>query len=413
LRIMKTLVAAVAVAATATALAVAPALAEPINPHTGKAVTPNAWDLVGVGSETISFVSDQLAYNYDKGVKHDTTKTPYIYEWDAFPPSNPLDTTQRVALKTGCKNTRPDGSSAGKTALETYGHVKYKGVTYPCVNFSRSSSGRNSTTAPIDPACSTGGICFVKLANDVVTYATTKGSNAPDNLTQAQLAEIFGCDIPAAHGFAKGTWGALLGAKAKDAKGSPDPLVPQTGSGTLKFWMETALGLPTDTEPSCGTLASAKRPDQQPEENEGISRVFLLKNGKPNPNVLYPYSIAAYVSQEAHSAKLHKKPTKAQNMFGFDETGALFLNGIKVGTKAIAPTVVSKREPVINPAWNATVFRRYVYDIVLFSSARGNVGGIPANLVKFFGPRGYWCTHNTVLQDYGFEPIGSLCGSSS
>jgi ABC-type phosphate transport system substrate-binding protein len=410
---IKTLVAAAAAAATVAALT-APALADPVSPHTGKAVTPSQWDIVGVGSQTIAFVNDQLAYNYDKGIKHDTTKTPYVYYWDATPPSNPASTAaQRVTLKTGCKNIRPNGSSAGKTALETYGHVKYKGTSYPCVSFAGSSSGRNSTTSPVDPACSTGGICFVKLANDVVTYATTKNSNAPSDLTQAQLAEIFGCTIPAAHGFAKGTWGALLGAKAKDPKGSPDPLVPQSGAGTLKFWMETALGLPTDTEPACGSLAGVTKKNFQPEENEGLSKLFLLKNGKPNPNVLYPYSIAAYVAQEAHSAKLHHKPGKGQNQFGVDETGVLFLNGIKVGTKNIAATVTVKKLPVINPAWNATVFRRYVYDVVLFSNARGSLNDIPANEVKIFGPKGYWCTHNSVLADYGFEPIGSLCGSSS
>jgi ABC-type phosphate transport system substrate-binding protein len=408
LRIWKTLIAAAAAAATVAALT-APALADPIDPHTGKTVTPHQWDIVGVGSQTIAYVSDQLAYNYDLGVKKDTTKTPYIYYWDATSPSNPGSTAaQKVTLKDGCKNTRPNGSGPGITALETYGSTKYKGVTYPCVDFAGSSRGRNSTTSPIDPSCATGGICFVKLANDVVTYTTTKGSNAPDNLSLAQLAEIFGCTIPAANGFAAGTWGALLGKKAKDPTAKPDPLVPQSGSGTLKFWMETALGLKTDTEPLCGSLANAHKASQ-PEENEGLAKVFLLKNGKPNPNVLYPFSIASYVAQEAHSPALHHKPGKGQNRFGFDETGVLFLNGIS----GIAPTVKSHGLPVINPKWNSTPFRRYVYDVVPFSSAKGNVNNIPADLVKFFGPKGYWCTHNSVLQDYGFEPIGSLCGTSS
>jgi ABC-type phosphate transport system substrate-binding protein len=411
LRIIKTLVAAAAAAATVAALSAAPALAEPINPHTGKTVTPNAWDIVGVGSETISFVSDQLAYNYDLSVKKDTTKTPYIYEWDAYSPTAKSATAkQKVTLKVGCPNTRPNGSSAGITALETYGTTKFHGVTYPCVNFARSSRGRSNTEPGADPSCATGGICFVKLANDVVTYATTKGSNAPDNLTLTQLADIFGCTVSAAHGDPAGTWGALLGSKAKkgSAKQKIDPLVPQSGSGTLKFWMETALGLKTDTEPLCGTLAKA-HVGSQPEENEGIAKAFLLKNGKPNPNVLYPFSIASYVAQSAHSAALHHKPGKGQNRFGFDETGVLFLNGIS----GIAPTVKSHGLPIINPKWNSTPFRRYVYDVVPFSSAKGNVNNIPPDLVKFFGPRGYWCTHNSVLQDYGFEPIAGLCGTSS
>jgi hypothetical protein len=405
---MKTLVAAAATAATVAALS-APALADPINPHTGKAVTPNAWDIVGVGSQTSAFVSDQLAYNYDKGIKKDTPSTPYVYQWDATPPSNPNDLNpQTVVLKAGCKEVRPNGSGPGITALTSYGITKYKGKKYPCVTFARSSRGRNSTTAPFDPACAKGGICFVKLANDVVTYATTRNSNAPDNLTKNELAEIFGCTIPAAHGFARGTWGALLGSKAKDPTAKPDPLVPQTGAGTLKFWMETALGLPTDTEPSCSSLAGITTVSAQPEENQGLSKQFLLKNGKPNPNVLFPFSVAAYVAQEAHSAALGHKPKKGQNLFGNDETGVLYLDGIA----GVAPTVKKGGVPVINPAWNRTVFRRYIYDVVPFASGKGTVNDIPANLVKIFGPKGYWCTHNSVLSAYGFEPT-EFCGSSS
>jgi ABC-type phosphate transport system substrate-binding protein len=406
LRIIKTLVAAAAAAATVAALS-ATALAEPINPHTHKTVTPNAWDIVGVGSQTTSYVSDQLSYNYDLGIKHDTTKTPYLYDWDAVPPSNLNDTSQVITLKAGCRNTRPNGSSAGITALETYGTVKYKGVTYPCVNFARTSRNRNSSTAPVDPACAPGGICFVYFATDVVTYATTKVTNVPDNLSKAQLAEIFGCDIPAAHGFAKGTWGALLGAKAKDPKGKPDPLVPQSGSGTLKFWMETALGLATDTEPACGTLAGITNPKFQPEENEGISVVFKLKNSKPNPNVLYPFSVASYVAQEAHSAAIGKTPKKGQNQFGRDETGVLFLDGIS-GT---APTVKVKGVPVINPAWKKTVFFRYNYNVVPYSAAKGNVNHISPELAKIFGPKGYECKQPKVLADYGFGST-ALCGTS-
>jgi ABC-type phosphate transport system substrate-binding protein len=408
LRFMKTLVAAAAAAATVVALS-APALADPTNPKTGKAETPAQFDIVGVGSETIAYVSNQLAHNYDLANKHNTPSTPDIFSWDGTPASNPGDTNpQTVVLKTGCKEVRPDGSSAGISALEAPGIVKYKGTKYPCINFARSSRGRNSTTAPIDSPCSKGGICFVILANDVVTYATTSGSNAPNNLTKNELAEIFGCSIPAAHGFGKGTWGALLGSKAKDPTGKPDPLLPQSGSGTLKFWAETALGLPGDDEPACGSLAGVTSVSKQPEENEGISKAFLLKNGKPNPNVIYPFSIASYIAQSVHSAKLGHKPGKGQNLYGFNETGVFHLNGIA----GVAPTMKKGGQVVINNAWNRTVFRRYVYDVVPFSSARGNVNHIAPNLVKFFGPKGYWCTHTSVLSAYGFEPT-EFCGSSS
>lgn len=110
--------------------------------------------------------------------------------------------------------------------------------------------------------------------------------NAPKNLSKLQLKEIFGCSVPATGPFAANTWGALLGPSAKGANDAIDPIVPQAGSGTLSFWMKTALGLTTTTEPTCGTAKNLTVP-QQPEENEGTSKVFLL-NGHPNPDVIYP-----------------------------------------------------------------------------------------------------------------------------
>jgi ABC-type phosphate transport system substrate-binding protein len=413
LRIVRILVAAGVAAATATALSMAPAMAEPINPHTGKSVLPSAYDIVGVGSESISYVVDQLTYNYDKADKANTPATPYIYSWDAVPPNNLNDTTQMITVKAGCKkNLRPDGSSAGITDMFSYGNTSYtykgKKHTVPCIDFARSSRPRKSS----DPRPIPGGAAFVQLAQDAVTYASTnlkgESTNVPDNLTFADLAEIFGCTVPAAHGFKPNTWGALLGAKAKGASDAIDPIAPQAGSGTLSFWMETALGLPTDTEPTCGTAATLPTASQ-PEENEGISKVFLLKNGKPNPNVIYPFSVGAYVSQEFHSAKCGVKPKTGQNSFGCNETGVFGLNGINYKGVVYAPTVTVKGVGVTNPAWRKTAFERTLYDVVRWTS--GTVQHIPGYLEKFLGPKGYFCGQGKVLAAYGFEPF-SGCGVS-
>jgi hypothetical protein len=401
LRIIKGLVVVGAIAATAATLAVAPALAEPIN-AAGHPVTPAPYDIVGVGSESISYVSDQLSYNYNLTVKKHGPSNPYIYDWDAVPPSNLNNTTQVITLKAGCtKEARPDGSSAGISALTTYPDTHYKGKTYPCVNFARSSRPRKST----DPDYAAGGVAFVTLAQDAVTYSSTAVTNVPNNLTKAQLVEIFSCTVPSANGDAANTWGALLGAKAK--KGSAgqkiDPIVPQAGSGTLSFWMETALGLTTDTEPTCGTAASLSTA-KQPEENEGTSSVFL-SHGKPNPNVIYPFSVGAYVAEAYHSKVCGHAPKAGQNKFGCDETGVLHLDGIA----GIAPTVKKSGVPVTNPAWNSTVFRRFLYDVVPFATNTSN--HIPTDLEKWFGAKGgaSFCKQTKVLEAYGFEPT-SLCG---
>ena len=403
MRILKTLVAACAVAATATALVAAPALAEPISSK-GKPVTPQPYDIVGVGSESISYLVDQLTFNYNLTVKNHSPAHPYIYSWDAVPPSNLNDTTQMIILKKGCKkNLRPDGSSAGIAALTSgYGTVTYKGKSYPCIDFARSSRPRKST----DPALGAGGVAFVTLAGDAVTYASTANTNVPNKLSTKQLQEIFSCTVPAANGFDANTWGALLGTSAKGAADAIDPIVPQAGSGTLSFWMETALGLTTDTEPTCGT-AAALATAQQPEENEGISKVFLLSNGKPNPNVIYPFSIGSYVSQLYHSRACGKKGKKGENQFGCNEIGVFHLNTIK-GQQA--PVVVKKGVGYTNPSWNTSIWHRFLYDVVRYSATTKD--HIPGYLDKYFGKTGYFCKQTSVLDAYGFEPT-PLCGSIS
>src|SRR5258708_5534129 len=61
MRMLKKLLVVGATAATATAMAVGPALADPPS-----GVTPKETDVVGVGSDTIQFVLDQLSFDYNK-----------------------------------------------------------------------------------------------------------------------------------------------------------------------------------------------------------------------------------------------------------------------------------------------------------------------------------------------------------
>lgn len=420
MRNIKALVAGAAVAATAAAMAVvavAPASADPINSK-GKTVTPAPYDVVAVGSESIFAVTDQLSFNFNKSVgKRHSPSHPYFYSWDAVNPKTPNDTNpENVILKKGCaKAVRPNGSSAGIAALSGYPTVKFHGKTYQCVDFARSSRPRKST----DPAAGTkGGVLFVALAGDAVTYASTnlKGekTNVPNNLTQAQLTEIFGCTVAAAHGFKANTWGALLGSKAKGAKQAIDPIGPQAGSGTLSFWFETALGLTTDTEPTCGTAASLPVA-QQPEENEGVNKIFGSK-AHPNQNAIFPFSVGSYVAQQYHSGTCGKKPGKGKNQFGCNQIGVLGLNGIKPTgfKKAIAPTVKSGKAAVTNPAWTGTVFHRTLFDVVRWTKTTKT--HIPASLGTWLGRNKYFCKQSSVLKAYGFEPLGNGplgCGSTS
>jgi len=404
LRIMRTMVAVGALALTAATVMAAPAMADPINSK-GKHVTPAAYDVVSAGSESIAFISDQLSFNYNKTVKHHSPSHPYYFSWDGVPVGNPNNSMQKVTLKSGCgRQFRPDGSSAGITDMGSYGTTKYKGKTYPCIDMARSSRARKTT----DPAYGPDGLAFETLWQDAVTYSSIGSkSNVPNNLTQAQLTEIFGCTVPPANGHAANTWGALLGSAAKPGSADTpiDPVLPQAGSGTLSFFTGV-LGI-AQTEPSCGTAANLGL-DQQPEENEGIDPAFLdggVKGGAPNPNVIFPFSIGVWVAQQYHSAKCGKKPTKSQNRFGCAENGVLSLDGIS----GVAPTAKVKGAVVTNPKFLKTVFKRYLYMVVPFSATTAD--HIPSRDEFLLGKKGYFCSKKIagVVAAYGFETT-PLCG---
>ena len=384
MRILKNLVAVSAVAAVASALAMAPALADPVNGHL-KPVTPLPYDIVGVGSDTTQNMLDQLSVDYNAAHKTHNATHPYIYSWDATPPSDPTITTPTlIKPKAGCssKTVRPDGSSAGITDLTTTQKIKYKGKTYPCFDFSRSSRPRKAT----DPGKTS--IVFVTLARDAVTYATSAVTNAPANLTTKQLTEIYSCTVQATGGHPANNW-ADLGGKS----GTIDPILPQSGSGTLSFFLG-AIGVTTP-----GSCVNATTP----EENEGTAPVFSTDSA----NLIFPFSAGAYIADKYHSPACKKKPGAGQNDFGCNQTGKLILRSIN----GEAPTSGTGSKTVIDSKFPPT-FKRFLYDVVPY--AAGTANHIPANLAGFFSKTGWFCSsaRGSVIRDYGFLTT-PLCGFTS
>jgi ABC-type phosphate transport system substrate-binding protein len=377
MRTLKKLFVAAAAAATVTATAMGPALADP-----PKGVTPKATDVVGVGSDTLEFLLDQFSFDYNR--THSTGAK--LYSWDALNPVTGL--TDNIVEKSGCASTpRPDGSSAGIAELAK----NAKTGTHFCVDFARSSRPRAST----DPAKGPGGILFVALAKDAVTWAANSTTNAPSSLTPAQLNGIYSCTIR--------NWNQVGG-----KSGTINAQLPQTSSGTRAFFL-TAIGVTTPG--SCvGSTA---------EENEGINPV--LKGA----NTIFPYSIGKYIAEKFHSAKCLNstctgnpacKPTSTQNRFGCDTHGSMVLHKIN----GIAPTTGTGTSTVINSKFPSN-FVRTVFDVVRWAKTANN---IPGYLQKFFdaknttgtGPVSGWaCSNSIAHQDminYGFKPT-PFCGTGS
>src|SRR6516165_11397222 len=246
------------------AAAAVPALADP-----PAGVTPRPGDVVGVGSDTIGYLLDQLSHDYNQA--HPNAAR-LLYSWDPTDPATGQVGGQ-VDTKTGCNSIlRPDGSSAGITALEA-NTVDQSDPSDFCIDYAGSSRG----PAAGDPPCATGGICFVPIAGDAVTWATrdaaSGGTDAPASLTLAQLKNIYLCKIT--------NWAKVGGRSAPI-----EPFLPQTSSGTRAFWL-TALGGGT-TPISPGTCVSDENNTLQ--DNQGTSPVLN------SAEAIVPYSVADYIA---------------------------------------------------------------------------------------------------------------------
>jgi ABC-type phosphate transport system substrate-binding protein len=378
-KLIKVTVAAT-VAALASVMAVGPALADPPN-----GVTPKETDVVGVGSDTLQNVLDQFSLDYNR------THTPpaaQLYSWDALNPKTGA-MGDMITTKSGCSTiARPDGSSAGISALDA--NAKTADGKAFCIDFARSSRPRAST----DPALGPGGIVFVALAKDAVTWASNATTNAPANLTTAQLNAIYTCTDT--------NWSQVGGANAPI-----NAQLPQTSSGTRAFFLK-AIGVVTPG--SCVNSTA--------QENEGVDPVLQ------GPNVIFPYSVGKFIAEVFHSAKCLNSsctpnasgvtctPKAGQNAFGCDTHGTMVLRDVN-GT---VPTSGTGSKTVINSTFDPN-YMRTIYDVVRWASTPDH---IPAYLEKIFASstakvKGWACTNSTAktdLRNYGFLTT-PFCGVGS
>lgn len=372
MRMLRTIVAAAAATVAAAALT-APALADPVSSK-GRPVVPRSYDIVGVGADTSQSLFDQLSVNYNAAHKTHNRTHPWIYSWDATNPRTGA-VGDLIRTKPGCaKIARPNGSSAGITTLASKIKDRKGGF---CEDFARSARDRGAT----DPPKGKGGVLFVALDQDAVTYATQQTSNAPTNLTTADLTAIYSCTDR--------RWSQVGGKSHARIKA----FLPPSSSGIRTFFL-AAIGVTTP-----GTCVNST-----PEQNEGTNKLLHSRNA------IFPYSVADYIAQRYHSAACGKKPKKGQNKFGCDQHGTLKLDSIN-GTK---PTVGKGAKQKINPKFSVA-FVHTIYDVVRYSTSTKD--HIPAPLERFFAAatakvKGWFCTSKTAktdIADYGFLP-SPLCG---
>lgn len=404
-----TLAAALAAVAAAVALTAGPAVADPPS-----GVTPKPKDIVGVGSDTTQYLFDQLSKDYNKTV---ASSAPHLYSWDATPAGN----IQAKSGSTNCDIPRPDGSSAGITTLE--GNAK-DGSDY-CVDFARDSRSRAST----DPACASGGICFIYLAGDLVTWAARSaaagGTDAPASLTLKQLKNIYTCKTT--------NWDKVGGKKGKIL-----PYLPETASGIRTFFL-TALGggITPITPGACvSDGATTSFPDGTIQQNEAQNPSL------DSARAIFPYSVADYITQGYRSAACTSgcggtvsdnpvcKPAGKEVKFGCNLTtkGAgkpPVLSLGKIGGKAPVspyPLPAEPTPPAINSKVHlnskfSTPFQLRLFDVVRYGGSASDP--IPSYLRAIFNPasastEGWICGSTKGKADikaYGFIYKSTLCGT--
>ena len=346
---------------------------------------------IATGSDTIQNVFDQFSGDFNVGKAATAT---HLYSWDATNP-NTGALHDLITPKAGCAQIqRPNGSSEGVTSLVTSQVVS--GTN--CINEARSSRSRLTT----DPPYAAGGIAFVNLAGDAVTWSAQATTNAPKTLTQAQLAAIYNCT--------DNNWSQVGG------KNAPiHAFIPQTGSGTRSFFL-TAIGVAAPG-PCVSDGGGAL------EENQGVNPLLQ------DPDAIFPFSIGKYIAERFHSATCFNAactpnangvrcaPSGSKNLFGCNTHGTLVLKQIN----GVAPTTGTSGSTVINSAFPAT-FQRTVFEVVPWDpntadhipgTEAGRPGGV--NLEPIFGASGFVCTNAVAkadLKKYGFLVIPT-CGITS
>lgn len=265
-KIKATAICAVVGVAIAGIAFVTPAQADPIS---------NSYTMVG--SDTLQDVSNALVNGTSittSSVKVLDATGDTLGSFDAF--GSPSIQTKQGGTYFG----RPAGSGDGVKALSrsidgapytATNNTTPAAVIQGAVDIARSSSGPGTVDA-------NGVLAYVPFARDAVTYAYN-GTSALASITTSQLTDIYNCASGA----------NIIGGV------TVQPLLPQAGSGTRKFFLKT-LGI-TDNAAlvACVTNGGANPTFAAVNENDGTA---LSVAGE-----IAPFSVASYIAQSNGAAQ--------------------------------------------------------------------------------------------------------------
>jgi ABC-type phosphate transport system substrate-binding protein len=402
-------------------------------------VTPAMADptvtLVAVGSDTVQDVYNQFALDLNSTL---------LGSYDAINPVTQaaqeiITPTDGTAGK-NCSFQRPNGSGAGTAALQvatnpstTYpGETALTGTQIPqpgCVDIARSSSGvaQQSNTGALvwipfatdavagatgPSSCTTGCTAYNYTYTEASTIGTTNIQNTVSatpvvsvitkaNLfTEVDLLNLYANCQPVTEG---GVTYWPLGSPVTQPAGSTviDLYIPQSGSGTAKFWAKTLGNFSLSTLPACvhqtivgGPLATA---------TGGVP--IEEHNGTPmatDPAGFGPFSIAQWIAQSnGHNDRRHAAVVQPLVACSTPLTTSSTCSGSPVVPFTGTPgnLALNGSFPITRPVYSVVSFARVTNTSdPLYSFLNGN--SIQDTL----------CNDASTITGYGFALNGS-CGA--
>ncbi|GCE00025.1 phosphate ABC transporter substrate-binding protein [Embleya hyalina] len=303
----------------------------------GANASANANTYVNAGSDTLQNVTQALTTEYAANVDPNGNDWVTVNAGIAAGGINTGKAECNTQYGAGTGHAWPNGSGDGIKALLD----QRAGTNAKCLDFARSSRGPKTGTAETT-------LTFERVAGDAVTWATKK-VGAPTNLTQAQLQDIYHCNIT--------NWNQIPGSTVS---GVIQKHVPQAGSGTRSEFQDKVLGF-DPTAASNGACAATVI--QSAQENRGDAPQIT------STDAIIAYSAAAYgeqttpasgVTNHTNGFKLGNIDSKAPNATGFvGNRSVYFVYDPQNGTAANANVVAFinwAKNPAQRPIWSTFGF---------------------------------------------------------
>ncbi len=278
------------------------------------------------------------------------------------------------------------------------------------VQYARSSSG------PTTNVSTTGAVAYVPFAKDAVDYAVSANSLFPalsvgtdtdaanaNGVTPSTLFAIYNCEADriitksgAATKLVSDAYTLADGETSTDI----EAYIPQSSSGTGKFWALKFYGSESATLPACVTRT-------YPDRGSVAGGSVQEHNGSAIENVaggITPFSIPKWIGMAKNVA----------NVAGFEGVTDVRAGAVLGTLNGIAPTLGTGSNLRMNPVFltngSTSFLARSVYNIVPYRLLTD-----PSTLeyTMFNGRTSLVCANSATITAYGFGALTATGGSNS